>query len=302
MRELHVRGLDREELEAEWKRRTGKSLSHLDALITAKDAVAADQKVLKEMPLNAKEREKREEDHNKNLATATTSRTTVAADSPKLAADALACMQLEGACFVAGTPLLTPGGSKLIEQFRVGDAILSRSEFDPTGPIEAKVIEEVFVRTGRVAHLHAGGEVIGTTLEHPFFEADRGWVQANELHPGDRIATLTGEWVRVEEVYDTGEWAVVYNLRIADHHTYFVGNEEWGFAVWAHIAFCAQTAADGYITGLHSVLRNMQNVPANSEAHHIGQNAAMKTIPLTGSETYSPSTAPALFFTLHRPP
>ncbi len=96
------------------------------------------------------------------------------------------------------------------------------------------MIEEVFVRTGRVAHLHAGGEVIGTTLEHPFFEAERGWVQANELRPGDRIATLSGEWVRVEEVYDTGEWAVVYNLRIADHHTYFVGNEEWGFAVWAH--------------------------------------------------------------------
>ncbi len=137
--------------------------------------------------------------------------------------------------------------------------------------------------------------LIGTTLEHPFFEAQSGWVQANELRPGDRIAILSGEWVRVEEVYDTGEWVVVYNLRIADHHTYFVCKEVWGFAVWAHNAFCAQTTADGYIIGSHSVLRNMQNVPANSEAHHIGQNAAMKTIQLTGSETYSPSTAPAIF-------
>ncbi|MCZ2340833.1 MAG: HINT domain-containing protein, partial [Bacteroidales bacterium] len=27
---------------------------------------------------------------------------------------------------------------------------------------------------------------------------------------------------------------VVYNLRVADWHTYFVGGEDWGFSVWAH--------------------------------------------------------------------
>src|SRR5581483_3096131 len=29
-------------------------------------------------------------------------------------------------------------------------------------------------------------------------------------------------------------WETVYNLRVADYHTYFVGAPEWGFAVWAH--------------------------------------------------------------------
>ena len=43
-------------------------------------------------------------------------------------------------------PLLTPVGSKPIEQFRVGDMVLSRTEFDPSGPVEAKVVEEVFNR------------------------------------------------------------------------------------------------------------------------------------------------------------
>jgi hypothetical protein len=28
----------------------------------------------------------------------------------------------------------------------------------------------------------------------------------------------------------------VYNLRVADWHTYFVGCDEWGFSVWAHNA------------------------------------------------------------------
>ncbi|VTU01421.1 na-ca exchanger integrin-beta4 : Outer membrane adhesin like proteiin OS=Anabaena cylindrica (strain ATCC 27899 / PCC 7122) GN=Anacy_4636 PE=4 SV=1: Cna_B: PKD: Calx-beta: Calx-beta: PT-HINT: DUF2431 [Gemmataceae bacterium] len=141
------------------------------------------------------------------------------------------------ACFVAGTPLRVPGGSKAIEAFAAGDVVLSRSEFDPSGPVEAKVVEEVFIRTGRVLNLHVGGQVIGTTYEHPFFEQGRGWVPAGELREGDRVATLSGEWVPVEEVFDTGCVTAVYNLRVADHHTYFVGCDEWGFGVWAHNAY-----------------------------------------------------------------
>ena len=38
---------------------------------------------------------------------------------------------------------------------------------------------------------------------------------------------------------DTGSWETVYNFRIADFHTYFVGCDEWGFSVWAHNATCA---------------------------------------------------------------
>jgi hypothetical protein len=29
----------------------------------------------------------------------------------------------------------------------------------------------------------------------------------------------------------------VYNLRIADHHTYFVGDDWRGFGTWAHNAY-----------------------------------------------------------------
>ncbi|HYH63428.1 MAG TPA: hypothetical protein VD866_01905, partial [Urbifossiella sp.] len=45
---------------------------------------------------------------------------------------------------------------------------------------------------------------------------------------------LSGEWVAVEEGYDTGLYEPVYNLRVADHHTYFVGDDHWGFSLWAH--------------------------------------------------------------------
>jgi len=40
--------------------------------------------------------------------------------------------------------------------------------------------------------------------------------------------------VAVEGVCDTGREEVVYNCRVAQYHTYFVGDAAWGFSVWAH--------------------------------------------------------------------
>jgi hypothetical protein len=84
------------------------------------------------------------------------------------------------------------------------------------------------------------GELIRTTPEHPFFVVDHGWTPAGSLKAGDRVVTLIGDSVPVAEVYDTGEWEVVYNLRVAEYHTYFVGDETWGFAAWAHNTYAWQ--------------------------------------------------------------
>jgi hypothetical protein len=140
-------------------------------------------------------------------------------------------------CFAAGTPLRTPGGHQFIENFRPGDLILTRSEVDPEGALEAKEVEEVFVNLAPIVHLHVGGQVIRTTGEHPFFEKKHGWVPANTLKPGDWLASLDRQWVAVEEVFETGEYETVYNLRVAEYHTYFIGTEDWGFSVWAHNAY-----------------------------------------------------------------
>jgi hypothetical protein len=62
----------------------------------------------------------------------------------------------------------------------------------------------------------------------------KGWTPAGSLKAGDRLLTLLGDSVPLSEVDDTGAWEVVYNLRVADHRTYFVGDDTWSFAVWAH--------------------------------------------------------------------
>ena len=64
--------------------------------------------------------------------------------------------QLAKSCFAAGTPLLTPEGSKPIEDFRVGDLVLSAPEDDPTAPPEPRRVEELFQRVGRVIELRVG--------------------------------------------------------------------------------------------------------------------------------------------------
>jgi hypothetical protein len=137
-------------------------------------------------------------------------------------------------------------GYRNVEEIRAGDLIFSRSEHDPSGPIEAKVVEEVFERFAGVYNLHIGGQVIGTSGEHPFYVEGKGWTKAFELQPGDRVATADGVGVLVEEVWDTGEWELVYNLRVADHHTYFVGDESWGWAAWAHNVYMRAGTGDSF--------------------------------------------------------
>lgn len=117
--------------------------------------------------------------------------------------------------------------------------MLSRDESNADGLIVAQTVEEVFVRQGLVWHLHIGGQVIRTTAEHPFYAWGKGWVPCHELVVGDTLLGEDGRWLTVEDLLDTGVWETVYNLRVADFHTYFVGCDEWGFSVWAHNAECA---------------------------------------------------------------
>ena len=146
-----------------------------------------------------------------------------------------ACMVLNTGCFAVGTKILTrDGGWRAIESVEVGEWVLSRTEFDPRGATAWKRVEEKFERTGRILHLHVNGEVIRTTPEHLFYADGAGWVEAGNLRGGEWLCPLDGDWVPVGEVYDTEEYAPVFNLRVEDGHTYFVGDDAWGFAVWAH--------------------------------------------------------------------
>ena len=86
-----------------------------------------------------------------------------------------------------------------------------------------------------------GEQVIRTTTEHPFLTQRKGWVPARELQPGDLLLSDQGQWVAMEKVRDSKKFIKLYNLRVAEYHTYFVGGEDWGFSVWAHNACVYQS-------------------------------------------------------------
>ena len=144
------------------------------------------------------------------------------------------------ACFGAGTKLLAKGpwgqGWREIERITTDDFVASRDEHHPTGRVEWKAVEELFQRTAAVISLTLSGQIIRTTSEHPFYHAEKGWTPAGELEIGDHLVGKAGELIIVDAVEEGGEFEAVYNLRVADYHTYFVGDDGCGFAAWAHNA------------------------------------------------------------------
>ena len=135
--------------------------------------------------------------------------------------------------------------------------------------------------------------MIRTTLKHPFFTNDRGWVPVKELHPGDWILTASDNWIAVEEVYDTGDWELVYNVRVADHHTYFVGDDDWGWSAWAHNAVCVAVDRtdprwnEREISG-HKVYGTAQNTTGLTDDPHAAHVMAIvnQLAPMAPADTY----------------
>jgi hypothetical protein len=139
-------------------------------------------------------------------------------------------------CFTGDMLLWTEHGMKRIDTIREGDKVWSQSDATPEGILQLRVVQKVFRRTGVVLNLRVGGQVIRTTGEHPFWVRQRGWVPAAEVQAGDEFLTSERTWVAVEGVEDTGEATLLYNVRVADYHTYYVSASETDCAVWAHNA------------------------------------------------------------------
>jgi len=97
-------------------------------------------------------------------------------------------------------------------------------------------VEEVFQRVSPLIELRVGGRAIKTTVEHPFYVEGKSWIKAAALSPGDLLRSHDGRSITLESISPTEGIAEVYNLRIAEYHTYFVGSDGWGFDVWAHNA------------------------------------------------------------------
>jgi hypothetical protein len=131
--------------------------------------------------------------------------------------------------------LLCEGGKKRAGAIQEGDLLWSRDEHDPDGPLVLKRVLRRFERTAKIWHVRVAGQVVRTTLEHPFWVENRqSWLPVGELHVGDVVRTDSGELLAVEGIEDSGRWERVYNWEIEDYHTYYVSASEDSASIWAH--------------------------------------------------------------------
>ncbi|PSK88050.1 intein/intein [Murinocardiopsis flavida] len=133
--------------------------------------------------------------------------------------------------FVPGTQVLLADGSTLpIEEIAVGDEVLA---FDPrTGKEGPRPVTDLIEGSGKktlvtitVTDDSGATGTVTATDEHPFWSPeDAEWLDAEDLRPGDRLRTAEGEWAEVRATATrTSPDRDVYNLTIADLHTYYVG-------------------------------------------------------------------------------
>ena len=73
-----------------------------------------------------------------------------------------------------------------------------------------------------------------SSINHLFFVKVRGFIEAGKLFIGDKLVSVEGKDLIVEaiEIEEVDEPVTVYNFKVEDYHTYFVGEN----AVWMHNA------------------------------------------------------------------
>ena len=92
----------------------------------------------------------------------------------------------------------------------------------PTGEVTFRPILAVFHnKPAATLRVVLDGESIVATAIHRFWKSGSGWAMARDLRPGDRVRTLGGQ-AEVMEV-DRDEIRPVFNLEVADGHSFFVG-------------------------------------------------------------------------------
>ena len=166
-------------------------------------------------------------------------------------------------CFVAGTLVMAVAGMVAIEKIKSGDKVIST---DPeTMETSPKTVLETYIReVTTLVHLTVNGEEIVTTVDHPFYVKNQGFIKAGELAVGDELLDSNKNILLVEnfDVELTGKPVTVYNFQVEDYHTYHVS----GFGVLVH------NAGDDYAkpTEPYNRRKHYGNTPTKKDRQVVG--------------------------------
>jgi hypothetical protein len=127
--------------------------------------------------------------------------------------------------FDADTLVSTSRGAVPISSINPGDLVLAFNEATQT--------TGYYTTTAAFSHidetiltLTIGQDVLVTTPEHPFFVEER-WIAAGDLEIGDVVTSASGVFGNVQHIEVSHQPQRMYNLTVAQAHTYYVGTDEW---------------------------------------------------------------------------
>lgn len=169
-----------------------------------------------------------------------------------------------GKCFVAGTLISTPHSFIPIEEIKAGDKVYSFDEDSKV--VSENTVEEVFIReTTELVNINIGLETIRSTPDHPFYVPQKGFTNAVELKAGDILLSINGDYVIIEKIqHEVLETPItVYNFRVSNDHTYFVGSQSFG----------VHNAGAGYNS---STPKSLKSVGNNSRANDLAKKLGFK--------------------------
>jgi RHS repeat-associated protein len=126
-------------------------------------------------------------------------------------------------CFVEDTVVYASEGPKSVGELKVGTQVASAGIGSDAGTERVVAVASAWAR--EIIEVDLGDEVLRCTAQHPFLVSEKGWTRAADLRPGDRVASGTGEPVRVcaaRRVLLVHPVRVI-NISLSERHTYNVG-------------------------------------------------------------------------------
>jgi RHS repeat-associated protein len=141
--------------------------------------------------------------------------------------------------FRSDTVVETEKGEQAIGTLKVGQRVLAynpqakKMELEPIQKVwlnhDNDLVDLTLVATIKDAHgkISQQKEVIHTNKKHPFLTKEKGFISVSQLKPGMHILEANGQYGLVSKLtlVPGGMW--MYNLTVAQDHTYVVGLDQW---------------------------------------------------------------------------
>jgi len=125
--------------------------------------------------------------------------------------------------FDGDTLVATENGLRPIKEIEIGDKVWAFNE--ETGEKSLQEVVHLIFGEGTkelVDITLENGELLTATTEHPFY-VNNEWVNAGDLTNSSDLLSFGGENIAIEFIKSYTQEQEVYNLTVANDHTYYVG-------------------------------------------------------------------------------